>query len=166
MLSNRALRPSLIVSTRSGEFCLLVWVETLSFASTVTASAFGGTSSTWRPIIRQGNVIFLPENSFLVVDWPPGTQPSTPAASAAWASFFAVFCVAFLLMSRFFSFLSCDSFTLDADINHRPALPFLRCPDPSTDGLIGPWEFSRLLPRPVGMWLGMASLLIVCLSWA
>ena len=79
---------------------------------------------------------------------------------------FCHFSVAFLLMSRFFSFLSCDSFTLDADINHRPALPFLRCPDPSTGGLIGPWEFSRLLPHLVGMWLGMTLLLKVCLSWA
>ena len=163
MLSNRALRPSLIVSTRSGEFCLLVWVETLSFASTVTASAFGGTSSTWRPIIRQGNVIFLPENSFLVVDWPPGTQPSTPTATAAVrASFFPTFCGFFAHDSFFPSFhVGSTPWTRTSTIA-RLCLSSA-APDPSTDGHLGPWEFSRLLPRPVGMWLGQTYMLKVCL---
>ena len=48
--------------------CLWFWVESLSFVHPLCRlRPFGGTSSTWRPIIRQGNVIFLPENSFLVV---------------------------------------------------------------------------------------------------
>ena len=72
--------------------------------------------------------------------------------------------VAFLLMTRFFP----SSF-------HEDSAPWMRtstiarlcltsaAPDPSTDGRLGPWEFSRLLPLPVGMWLGQTYMLKVCL---
>ena len=76
--------------------------------------------------------------------------------------FFRLF-VAFLLMTRFF-----PSFHVGSTPWTRTSTIARLCltsaaPDPSTDGRLGPWEFSRLLPRPVGMWLGQTYMLKVCL---
>ena len=99
----------------------------------------------------------------LLIDWPPGTQPSTPTATAAVrASFFPPFCGFFAHDSFFPSFhVGSTPWTRTSTIAR---LCFTSAAlDPPTGSLLGPWEFSRLLPRPVGMWLGQTYMLKVCL---
>ena len=127
-----------------------------------TENGFKGLGS-HLPNYGEKNVIFLPENSFFVVSSSRGSQPSSPAATAAVrASFFPTFCG--FTHDSFFP----SSFHVDSAPWMRTSTIARLCltsaaPDPSTDGHLGPWEFSRLLPRPVGMWLGQTYMLKVCL---
>ena len=106
---------------------------------------------------------FLTRKFFPCCCLAAGSQPSTPAASAAVrASFFPTFCGFFAHDSFFPSFhVGSTPWTRTSTIA-RLCLTSA-APDPSTDGRLGPWEFSRLLPRPVGMWLGQTYMLKVCL---